>query len=78
MNKIVEVLGVPPDHILDAAAPQKIRKLFEKQHDGTWKMKKQEKKVSFIIALICVALVYAHEMQVLFLTYWPVKNPCCS
>ncbi|XP_076803844.1 dual specificity tyrosine-phosphorylation-regulated kinase 1A-like isoform X2 [Clavelina lepadiformis] len=44
MNKIVEVLGMPPQHMLDSASSQKIRKLFERQHDGTWKVKKQEKK----------------------------------
>ena len=45
MNKIVEVLGVPPQHILDQAAPHKIRRLFERQPDGTWRAKKINKKV---------------------------------
>ena len=46
MNKIVEVLGIPPPNILDLASPQKLRKLFERQMDGTWRLKKQSKKVS--------------------------------
>ncbi|CAI9545104.1 unnamed protein product [Staurois parvus] len=38
MNKIVEVLGIPPAHILDQAP--KARKFFEKTPDGTWNLKK--------------------------------------
>lgn len=38
MNKIVEVLGIPPTHILDQAP--KARKFFEKLPDGTWNLKK--------------------------------------
>ncbi|XP_041089220.1 dual specificity tyrosine-phosphorylation-regulated kinase 1A isoform X1 [Polyodon spathula] len=38
MNKIVEVLGVPPNHILDQAP--KARKFFEKLSDATWGVKK--------------------------------------
>ena len=38
MNKIVEVLGVPPSHILDQAP--KARKFFEKISDSTWSAKK--------------------------------------
>ncbi|XP_023678243.1 dual specificity tyrosine-phosphorylation-regulated kinase 1A-like [Paramormyrops kingsleyae] len=38
MNKIVEVLGIPPSHIMDLAP--KARKFFEKLSDGTWGMKK--------------------------------------
>ncbi|XP_076876174.1 dual specificity tyrosine-phosphorylation-regulated kinase 1A [Brachyhypopomus gauderio] len=38
MNKIVEVLGVPPSHILDQAP--KARKFFEKMSDSTWCAKK--------------------------------------
>ncbi|XP_029923997.1 dual specificity tyrosine-phosphorylation-regulated kinase 1A, partial [Myripristis murdjan] len=38
MNKIVEVLGVPPNHILDQAP--KARKFFEKMSDSTWSVKK--------------------------------------
>ena len=49
MNKIVEVLGVPPAHILEQATPQKIRRLFERQNDGTWRVKKQSKKVIFFV-----------------------------
>uniref|UniRef100_A0A8C7K3U1 Dual specificity tyrosine-phosphorylation-regulated kinase 1A n=1 Tax=Oncorhynchus kisutch TaxID=8019 RepID=A0A8C7K3U1_ONCKI len=38
MNKIVEVLGVPPNYILDQAP--KARKFFEKMSDSTWGAKK--------------------------------------
>ncbi|XP_062344174.1 dual specificity tyrosine-phosphorylation-regulated kinase 1A isoform X3 [Cinclus cinclus] len=38
MNKIVEVLGIPPTHILDQAP--KARKFFEKLPDSTWNLKK--------------------------------------
>lgn len=54
MNKIVEVLGIPPNHIMDLAP--KARKFFEKLSDGTWSVKKTKdgKRVSspfFSIAL---------------------------
>ena len=47
MMKIVEVLGVPPAHILDPAP--KARKYFDKLSDGTYVPKKAKdgKKVSF-------------------------------
>ena len=53
MNKIVEVLGIPPNHIMDLAP--KARKFFEKLSDGTWSVKKTKdgKRVS----LICIASV---------------------
>ncbi|XP_051870196.1 dual specificity tyrosine-phosphorylation-regulated kinase 1A isoform X2 [Pristis pectinata] len=38
MNKIVEVLGIPPSHILDQAP--KARKFFEKLSDASWTVKK--------------------------------------
>lgn len=46
MNKIVEVLGVPPNYILDQAP--KARKFFEKMSDSTWGAKKTKdgKRVS--------------------------------
>ncbi|CAO2632466.1 Dual specificity tyrosine-phosphorylation-regulated kinase 1A [Lemmus lemmus] len=37
-QRIVEVLGIPPAHILDQAP--KARKFFEKLPDGTWNLKK--------------------------------------
>ncbi|XP_034029822.1 dual specificity tyrosine-phosphorylation-regulated kinase 1B isoform X1 [Thalassophryne amazonica] len=40
MNKIVEVLGVPPSHMLDAAP--KARKYFDKLSDGLWMVKKNK------------------------------------
>lgn len=52
MNKIVEVLGMPPKHILDQA--HKARKYFDKLPDGTNVLKKTKdgKKVT----LICDAI----------------------
>lgn len=51
MNKIVEVLGVPPSHMLDAAP--KARKYFDKLSDGLWTVKKNKdiKKVLDVISL---------------------------
>ncbi|KAK1895160.1 Dual specificity tyrosine-phosphorylation-regulated kinase 1A [Dissostichus eleginoides] len=40
MNKIVEVLGVPPAHMLDTAP--KARKYFDKLSDGLWTVKKNK------------------------------------
>uniref|UniRef100_A0A3Q1F9C7 dual-specificity kinase n=1 Tax=Acanthochromis polyacanthus TaxID=80966 RepID=A0A3Q1F9C7_9TELE len=40
MNKIVEVLGIPPSHMLDAAP--KARKYFDKLSDGLWTVKKNK------------------------------------
>ncbi|XP_052003380.1 dual specificity tyrosine-phosphorylation-regulated kinase 1B-like isoform X1 [Xyrauchen texanus] len=47
MNKIVEVLGVPPNHMLDQAP--KARKYFDKLSDGLWTVKKNKdiKKVLY-------------------------------
>ncbi|XP_067831516.1 dual specificity tyrosine-phosphorylation-regulated kinase 1B-like isoform X2 [Heptranchias perlo] len=38
MNKIVEVVGIPPSHMLEQAP--KARKYFEKLSDGVWTIKK--------------------------------------
>lgn len=38
MNKIVEVLGMPPKHILDQA--HKARKFFDKLPNGSYALKK--------------------------------------
>ncbi|XP_072011147.1 dual specificity tyrosine-phosphorylation-regulated kinase 1B-like isoform X1 [Engystomops pustulosus] len=40
MNKIVEVLGTPPNHMLDQAP--KARKYFDKLPEGTWTVKKNK------------------------------------
>ncbi|XP_033911764.2 dual specificity tyrosine-phosphorylation-regulated kinase 1B-like isoform X2 [Acipenser ruthenus] len=40
MNKIVEVLGVPPSHMLDQAP--KARKYFDKLTEGLWTVKKNK------------------------------------
>lgn len=52
MNKIVEVLGIPPTHILDQAP--KARKFFEKLPDSTWNLKKTKdgKRVGETIGII--------------------------
>lgn len=42
MNKIVEVLGLPPAHLLDQA--HKARKYFDKLPDGTYVLKKSTKE----------------------------------
>lgn len=51
MNKIVEVLGVPPSHMLDVAP--KARKYFDKLSDGLWTVKKNKdiKKVFNVISM---------------------------
>lgn len=51
MNKIVEVLGVPPSHMLDAAP--KARKYFDKLSDGLWTVKKNKdiKKVFHVSSI---------------------------
>lgn len=58
MNKIVEVLGIPPNHIMDLAP--KARKFFEKLSDGTWSVKKTKdgKRVSVHLRHVpkCVVL----------------------
>lgn len=46
MNKIVEVLGIPPASMLDNGSQQKVRKIFERASDGTWRIRRhKEKKV---------------------------------
>lgn len=49
MNRIVEVLGIPPRQMLENAQPHKVRKLFEKDaNTGEWRVKKnQDKQVGF-------------------------------
>lgn len=50
MNKIVEVLGMPPKHILDMAT--KARRYFDKLPDGTFALKKP--KVKLWSGVVCV------------------------
>ena len=38
VGKIVEVLGIPPDHILQVAS--RTKKFFEKGPSGNWMMKR--------------------------------------
>lgn len=56
MNKIVEVLGVPPNHMLDQAP--KARKYFDKLSDGLWTVKKNKdiKKVLYPSACVSKSL----------------------
>ena len=44
MNKIVEVLGMPPAYMLESGTPQKVRKIFEKTADGTWRVRRHKDK----------------------------------
>jgi len=45
MNRIVEVLGIPPRQMLENAQPHKVRKLFEKDaNTGEWRVKKNQDK----------------------------------
>ena len=39
MSKIVEVLGIPPPHILERSA--KRDRFFERESGGTWVLKRQ-------------------------------------
>lgn len=65
MNKIVEVLGIPPNHIMDLAP--KARKFFEKLSDGTWSVKKTKdgKRVSSYLqfCLFCDYSLQQRYMQ---------------
>lgn len=68
MNKIVEVLGVPPNHMLDQAP--KARKYFDKLSDGLWTVKKNKdiKKVLYPSASVSKPLL-------LFNPHPPSKAP---
>lgn len=60
MNKIVEVLGIPPAHILDQAP--KARKFFEKLPDGTWNLKKTKDGKRVKLELLNVlSLLFLHQ-----------------
>ncbi len=56
-DKIVEVLGVPPNHMLDQAP--KARKYFDKLSDGLWTVKKNKdiKKVLYPSASVSKTLL---------------------
>lgn len=60
MNKIVEVLGIPPNHMLDQAP--KARKYFDKLSDGLWTVKKNKdiKKVLYPSASVSNTLLLFH------------------
>lgn len=68
MNKIVEVLSIPPAHILDQAP--KARKFFEKLPDGTWNLKKTKDgkrvKQGNLIYLFIFLYVYLFSLCYLF------------
>lgn len=61
MNKIVEVLGVPPSHMLDAAP--KARKYFDKLSDGLWTVKKNKdiKKVLDFTSFLIFYLMFSNS-----------------
>ncbi|XP_039249502.2 uncharacterized protein LOC120327151 isoform X1 [Styela clava] len=44
MNKIIEVLGMPPAHMLENGSQQKVRKIFERLPDGTWRVRRHKDK----------------------------------
>lgn len=68
MNKIVEVLGVPPNHMLDQAP--KARKYFDKLSDGLWTVKKNKdiKKVLYPSASVSKTLFLLNR-------HHPLKAP---
>ena len=55
MNQIVEVLGIPPNHIMDLAP--KARKFFEKLSDGTWSVKKTKDGKRVIQSVLMLSLL---------------------
>ena len=59
MNKIVEVLGIPPNHIMDLAP--KARKFFEKLSDGTWSVKKTKDGKRVILLVLMLSLLQTIE-----------------
>lgn len=65
MNKIVEVLGIPPNHMLDQAP--KARKYFDKLSDGLWTVKKNKdiKKVLYPSASVSNTLLLLHLSRIL-------------
>lgn len=81
MNKIVEVLGIPPNHIMDLAP--KARKFFEKLSDGTWSVKKTKdgKRVSSVLCCIRTLRLpcSVHQATLCDDIYksWLSKSLCC-
>lgn len=67
MMKIVEVLGMPPKHILDQV-PVKARKYFEQLPDGTYVCKKPKdgKKVNRNICLFCAIFLNHYCLEKIF------------
>lgn len=45
MNKIVEVLGMPPDHMLEQGC--KSKRYFDRLPDGTWQIKRQKESKKY-------------------------------
>lgn len=68
MMKIVEVLGMPPKHILDQAP--KARKYFDQLPDGNYVCKKPKdgKKVRNLIPFIGVAVLSYIFLALLLMT----------
>lgn len=65
MNKIVEVLGVPPSHMLDAAP--KARKYFDKLSDGLWTVKKN-KDTKKVFDFVLVKKIVKDQMSLFTLS----------
>jgi dual specificity tyrosine-phosphorylation-regulated kinase 1 len=51
MNKIIEVIGIPPTDMLEQGS--KTKRFFDRYPDGTWQLKriKEGKKVKFYLVL---------------------------
>lgn len=68
MNKIVEVLGMPPSQMLDAASPQKVRKLFERMPDGVWRIRKhRDKRVKLFV--VSFRLMFSLSLRLILRKY---------
>lgn len=61
MSKIVEVLGIPPAHIIEKAARRD--KYFERLSDGTWTLKKHRegRKVRKVILTLNTWLLISYS-----------------
>jgi len=59
MNKIVEVLGIPPRALLDKA--HKTRKYFERLPDGTYQIRryKDNRRVKIFLFVYCSLSTYS-------------------
>ena len=58
MNKIIEVIGIPPTDMLEQGT--KTKRFFDRFPDGTWQLKriKEGKKVNLIIISLIFLMNY--------------------